>query len=148
MAMVEVLEARTLLTTTIYIDFGDNFQNQPNGIQALDTTMGALTASNVKAPAIASSDLTFNNDNDIDTTVTVDNRSLVDMTIYATRGQRIRLGVANANSRTVLVIPPVLLGGAGLIRFVADPIGSNRTSVSEEISVSKGDDIGLLIPPG
>ena len=56
MAMVEVLEARTLLTTTIYIDFGDNFQNQPNGIQALDTTMGALTASNVKAPAIASSD--------------------------------------------------------------------------------------------
>lgn len=82
------------------------------------------------------------------TTVTVDNRSLVDMTIYATRGQRIRLGVANANSRTVLVIPPVLLGGAGLIRFVADPIGSNRTSVSEEISVSKGDDIGLLIPPG
>lgn len=82
------------------------------------------------------------------TTVTVDNRSLLDMTIYATRGQRIRLGTANANSRTVLVIPSVLLGGAGLIRFVADPIGSNRASVSEEISVNKGDDIGLMIPPG
>ena len=82
------------------------------------------------------------------TTVTVENRSLVDLTIYAARGQRIRLGTANASSTTVLVIPPVLLGGAGVIRFIADPIGSSRTSVSEEVSVNKGDDVGLLIPPG
>lgn len=82
------------------------------------------------------------------TTVTVENRSMVDMTVYATRGQRVRLGTAVAHTKTVLEIPEVLLGGAGLIRFVADPIGSSRASVSEEISVNKGDDIGLLIPPG
>lgn len=81
------------------------------------------------------------------TTVTVDNRSFVPMTIYATRGQRIRLGTANPSTTTVFEIPPILLGGAGIIRFVADPIGSNRASVSEEISVNKGDDIGLMIPP-
>lgn len=82
------------------------------------------------------------------TTVTVDNQSFLDMTVYATRGQRIRLGTAPGHSKTVLVIPEVLLGGGGNIRFVADPIGSSRASVSEEITVYKGDDIGLRIPPG
>jgi hypothetical protein len=82
------------------------------------------------------------------TTVTVDNQSFLDMAIYATRGQRVRLGTAAGHSKTVLVIPEALLGGVGIIRFIADPIGSSRASVSEEISVTKGDDIGLLIPPG
>lgn len=81
------------------------------------------------------------------TTVTVDNQSFLDMTVYATRGQRIRLGTAPGHSKTVLVIPEVLLGGTGIIRFIADPIGSSRASVSEEITVNKGDDIGLMIPP-
>jgi len=81
------------------------------------------------------------------TTVTVDNQGFLDMAIYATRGQRVRLGTAPGHSKTVLVIPEALLGGVGIIRFIADPIGSSRASVSEEITVNKGDDIGLMIPP-
>lgn len=81
------------------------------------------------------------------TTVTVDNQSFSDMTVYATRGQRIRLGIATGHSKTTFTIPSSVLGGGGLIRFIADPIGSSRTSVSEEINVNPGDEIGLLIPP-
>jgi hypothetical protein len=81
------------------------------------------------------------------TTVTVDNQSFHDMTVYVSRGQRIRLGTAAGKSKTVFTIPPFLVGGAGLLRFIADPIGSSRASVSEEISVSEGDSIGLMIPP-
>lgn len=81
------------------------------------------------------------------TTVTVDNRSFSDMTIYATRGQRVRLGVATGHSKTTFTLPPSLLSGTGLIRFIADPVGSSRTSVSEEINVRPGDEVGLTIPP-
>lgn len=81
------------------------------------------------------------------TTVTVDNQSFSDMTIYATRGQRIRLGTATGHSKTVFTLPKALVGGVGTIRFVADPIGSSRTSVSEEITVRPGDEVVLTIPP-
>jgi hypothetical protein len=81
------------------------------------------------------------------TTVTVDNQSFYDMTVYVSRGQRVRLGTAPGKSTTVLTIPSSLVGGATMLRFIADPIGSSRASVSEEISVSEGDSIGLTIPP-
>jgi hypothetical protein len=81
------------------------------------------------------------------TTVTVDNQSFSDMTIYATRGQRVRLGIATGHTKTVFTIPRSLLSGTGVIRFIADPVGSSRTAVSEEISVRQGDEIGLTIPP-
>ena len=81
------------------------------------------------------------------TTVTVDNQSFSDMTIYASRGQRVRLGTANGKSRTVLTIPSSLVAGTTTLFFIADPIGSNRASVSEEIQVSEGDSVGITIPP-
>ncbi len=81
------------------------------------------------------------------TTVTVDNQSFSDMTVYASRGQRIRLGTASGKSTTVFTIPSHLVSGTAVLRFIADPIGSSRASVSEEISVSAGDEVGLLIPP-
>lgn len=80
------------------------------------------------------------------TTVTVDNQSFSDMTIYASRGQRVRLGTATGHTKTVFTLPPSLLRGTGQVRFVADPVGSNRTSVSEEITVSPGDNLVLTIP--
>jgi hypothetical protein len=81
------------------------------------------------------------------TTVTVDNQSFYDMTIYVLRGQRVRLGTARGNSRTTLTIPPSIVAGVSTLRFIADPIGSSRASVSEEISVNPGDSVGLTIPP-
>lgn len=81
------------------------------------------------------------------TTVTVDNQSFSDMTIYVLRGQRVRLGTARGHSKTTLTIPASIVRSASMLRFIADPIGSTRSSVSEEISVNPGDSVGLTIPP-
>ncbi|MEP6507208.1 MAG: hypothetical protein ABJC63_03210 [Gemmatimonadales bacterium] len=82
------------------------------------------------------------------TTVVVDNRAVLDMNIYVLRGgQRIRLGTANGLSKTALTIPRGIVSGTMTVRFLADPIGSNKTPVSEEISVDEGDEVGLMIPP-
>ncbi len=82
------------------------------------------------------------------TTVLIQNQAVLDMTIYVLRGgQRIRLGLATGVSDTRLTIPPGIIFGGALVRFIADPIGSNRAPVSEEISVTEGDEIVLRIPP-
>jgi hypothetical protein len=78
----------------------------------------------------------------------VDNQALLDMTIYVLRGsQRVRLGTANGLSKTRLSIPAGILFGATSLRFIADPIGGNRSPVSEEVIVNEGEEIGLRIPP-
>lgn len=81
------------------------------------------------------------------TTVTVDNQSFADMTIYVSRGQRIRLGLARGHAKTTFTIPPSLVTGSATLQFIADPIGSSRASVSEQITVTEGDSVGLMIPP-
>lgn len=83
-----------------------------------------------------------------ETYVRVDNRSMLDMTIYVLRGaERRRLGLVNALSTQTLRIPRVLVEGAGVLRFLADPVGSSRTPTSEEITVRHGDVVTLMIPP-
>ena len=82
------------------------------------------------------------------TRVRVQNQAFLDMTIYVYRGpQRVRLGVANGNSTTRFTVPSDLIFGATQLRFQADPIGSNRNSITEEITVSPGDEVTLTIPP-
>jgi len=82
------------------------------------------------------------------TRLKVQNQAFLDMTIYVYRGpQRLRLGTANGNSTSRFTIPASLIFGATPLRFQADPIGSNRNSISEEITVSPGDEVTLLIPP-
>lgn len=82
------------------------------------------------------------------TTLRVENQGFSDMTIYAIRsGQRIRLGIATGSQTTTFTIPSNLIFGATPLRFLADPIGSNRTPVSDEITVQPGDQVRLIIPP-
>ena len=82
------------------------------------------------------------------TVVQVDNQGFSDMTVYAARSaQRVRLGTAIGNSKTNFDIPKVLISGLTPLRFVADPIGGRRASVSEEITVAPGDTVVLTIPP-
>lgn len=84
-----------------------------------------------------------------DTYVSVDNQSTLDMNIYVLRGaQRIRLGTATAHMTTRLRLPRDVVFGITSLRFLADPIGSSRTPVSQEIAVTAGDEIVLRIPPG
>ncbi len=82
------------------------------------------------------------------TVVQVDNQGFLDMTVYAARSsQRMRLGIATGNTKTSLTIPSMLMNGLTPLRFVADPIGGNRASVSQEITVTPGDTVVLMIPP-
>ena len=82
------------------------------------------------------------------TVVEVDNQGFVDMTIYAVRSsQRFRLGLATGNSKTRLTIPRSVSGGLSTLRFIADPIGGRRNSVSQEITIAPGDIVVLTIPP-
>jgi hypothetical protein len=81
------------------------------------------------------------------TYVLVDNRGPVDMTIYVVRGaQRYRLGICPGTSQRRFQIPSTMVFGATPMRFLADPIGSNRTPISNEIPVRPGDEVRLLIP--
>lgn len=82
------------------------------------------------------------------TAVQVDNRGFADMNVYAARSaQRVRLGMAPGNSTTVFTVPPGLVSGLTPLRFIADPIGGTRPSVSEEITVAPGDTVVMTIPP-
>ncbi|MDB4884879.1 MAG: hypothetical protein JWN79_317 [Gemmatimonadetes bacterium] len=82
------------------------------------------------------------------TRLRVENQAFLDMTIYVYRSsQRIRLGQASGNSVTVLTIPANIVVGSIALRFQADPIGSSRASISQEITVSPGDEVILTIPP-
>lgn len=81
-------------------------------------------------------------------TARVENQSWSEMTIYAVAGgHRVRLGSVNANSTAVLRIPAGVVGLGRTLTFVADPLGSSRTSRSFEIYVAPGEEITLTIPP-
>lgn len=83
------------------------------------------------------------------TTIDVQNQDFNDMTVYVlVNGARTRLGIAPGHKTTVLTIPAYLLSGTSFMRFVADPIGGNRTPVSEEVDVSPGDQLVMIINPG
>jgi hypothetical protein len=82
------------------------------------------------------------------TSLRVDNQSFSDVTVYAARSaQRVRLGLAPGHTNTVFTVPAALMSGLTPLRFIADPIGGVRPSVSEEITVSPGDSVVLQIPP-
>jgi hypothetical protein len=83
------------------------------------------------------------------TTIDVQNEGFNDMNIYAiVGGARTRLGTAPGNKTTTLTIPAYLVSTTTFFRFVADPIGGNRTPVTEEIDVSPGDQLVMIINPG
>ena len=82
------------------------------------------------------------------TAIRVDNQGFADMTVYAARSaQRYRLGLVPGHSVTTFNVPPSLLSGATPLRFIADPIGGTRPSISEEIVVTPGDTVMMTIPP-
>jgi hypothetical protein len=87
--------------------------------------------------------------NQPETTLKVQNDAFSDMTIYLIRGmESIRLGTANGNRTTILKIPSSVIFGTTSLRFQARPIAGTRQPVTEEIGVSAGDEVTMIIPPG
>ena len=82
------------------------------------------------------------------TTVRVDNRSFDNIVVYvlSQSGMRRRLGEVSGTSTRVFEIPRNMIFGATPLRFQVDPIGSSRTPISQDIVVSEGDQIQLLVP--
>jgi len=81
------------------------------------------------------------------TILEVDNQAALDMTIYVYRSsERIRVGTATALAKSHLRIPPNVLFGSTPLRFMADPIGANRLPITEELTVSPGDTVTMIIP--
>jgi hypothetical protein len=87
-------------------------------------------------------------DRNAPTIVQVDNQGFLDMAVYLVRSsERLRMGTATGNRKTNLRVPTGIVSGLTPLRFIADPIGGNRASVSEEITVAPGDTVVLTIPP-
>ncbi len=87
-------------------------------------------------------------DPDTPTVLIVENQAFPDMTIYVIEGvRRIRLGMATGHARTKFTLPKYLVRSITPVRFQADPIGSNRAPISDEITVTPGDEVVLRIPP-
>ena len=81
------------------------------------------------------------------TTLEVENRSWSAVNVYAVRGgQRVRLGTVQAVTTSVLTIPSTVVSGVTSLSFLIDPIGSNRTPISQEISVREGDQVTIYVP--
>jgi hypothetical protein len=83
------------------------------------------------------------------TTLRVDNQAFNDMTIYVVRGgSRQRIGQVTGATTALLTIPENMVGGGATLQFQADPVGSNRAPISEDINVNPGDEVRLTIPAG
>jgi hypothetical protein len=84
------------------------------------------------------------------TVLRVDNQGFPDMNIFVLpeASPRIRLGTAIGKSNQLFVLPPnVVRSGVRSLRFIAAPIATQRGEVSDEILVTPGDTLVLVIPP-
>ncbi|MDQ2767577.1 MAG: hypothetical protein M3Y30_10520 [Gemmatimonadota bacterium] len=83
------------------------------------------------------------------TRVRVENQAFLDMNVYVISdgGARNRLGTVTGNTNQEFVIPAYIIGPANSVRFLVEPIGSNRTPISNSLSVQPGQTVTLTIPP-
>lgn len=83
------------------------------------------------------------------TRVRVENQAFLDMNVYVISdgGGRTRLGTVTGNTNQVFVIPDYIVGPANSVRFLVEPIGSNRSPISNSLSVQPGQTVTLTIPP-
>jgi hypothetical protein len=78
----------------------------------------------------------------------VENNSGDDMTIYVWKsGQRLRLGTVNVGQTQTFKLAKAVTLGLTTLRFEADPLGRQRNSISEEISIRPGEELVLRLGP-
>jgi len=81
------------------------------------------------------------------TTLVVRNDNFLEHNVYLLYGgQRIRIGTARSNTTSKFVIPPQYVFGVTSLQFLLDPIGSRATPVTDQVSVSPGDEVDITIP--
>jgi hypothetical protein len=79
--------------------------------------------------------------------VRVENRSLLDYTMYVVRsGVRTRIGQVGAGRTATLSIPPSIVQQGTPVSIVGDPIGGG-SPVGQQFTLSRGDEVPMQIPP-
>ena len=79
-------------------------------------------------------------------TVEVENHNYLDVAIYAVQGAgRIRIGDVTGTTTKSFVVPLTRISTGGEVRFLADPIGSNRTWTTEPLHLFAGQTVQLTI---
>jgi len=84
------------------------------------------------------------------TVLRVENQGFDDMNIYVLpeASARMRLGTAIGKSTQNFTLPQnVVPRGVRPLRFIAAPIATQRGDISDEILVTPGDTVVLIIPP-
>jgi hypothetical protein len=82
------------------------------------------------------------------TFVRVENQAFLDANVYVIAGgSRQRVGTATGNGVKTFEIPHGIMFGSTQLSFLIDFVGSQRTPISEAITVSPGDTVVLTIPP-
>ena len=82
------------------------------------------------------------------TTLKVENDGVVDMDVFVrSEGQLMRLGFVPGGHTETFPLPASIVPGARQLRFEMRPIGGGRSSRSETIVVSPGEQVQLIIPP-
>lgn len=80
----------------------------------------------------------------------VDNQGFADMNIFVLpeSSTRQRLGTAIGKSNQLFILPQnVVRSGVRSLRFIAAPIATTRGEVTDQILVTPGDTVVLVIPP-
>jgi hypothetical protein len=73
------------------------------------------------------------------TVIRVVNKNLIDMEVYLTQdGTRSLLGLVTAGSTSTFPVPSDMIGAAGDLRLIADPVGSVLDFSSEWFQVDPG----------
>ena len=82
------------------------------------------------------------------TFVRVENQAFLDANVYVVAsGSRQRLGTTSGVGHQTFEIPRRIMFGSTQLSFLIDFIGSQRTPISDVISVRPGDTVVLTIPP-
>lgn len=104
----------------------------------------------VSIAACARSTATRNTGENPETVLRVENQGFVDMNIYVlSEGSlRRRIGTAVGKSNVNFSLPESIVPmGVRSLRFIAAPIASQRGEISEEVLVTPGDTVVVIIPP-
>lgn len=104
-------------------------------IAALGTAACVGTGRNAPAPQPSAS-------------VRVINRAFIDVDVFVLNGTlRTRLGTVTASGSGTFRIPPTVVGTGRDLRFLVDPIGSDRQAVTfNSMYVRPGETVTLTVP--
>jgi len=113
--------------------------------------MGSLAAALIASASFAACAPAMKNTEDValgneQTMLVVQNYNWTDMTLYVLRdGTRARIGSVTGLGQGRFRLSDALVGGAGDIRILADPLGAGERFVSHPLTILPGQEIRLRL---